>query len=351
MMRMALRAGLAAVAMAVAVAGSAAAASPPKPLFASNDMIHFTLKGPISSLAQGSPTSEKAVKGTLALQGAAPETLPVELSPRGITRRAHDVCAFPPIRVEFTEKPAAASLFKGQKRLKLVTHCRNAPAFQQYLLLEYAAYKMYSLLTPASFNARLATVDYVDDAGKPIVSRLGFFIEDADDMAKRNDLNRLKTQNRVPAAQLSARDAARFVLFQDMIGNLDWAMTAGPAGTECCHNSRLIGAENATANLIPVPYDFDFSGMVDAPYATPPAEIPLSSVRVRRYRGFCRHNAEVQAMAPDFLAHRAAFIAVLDTVPQLEDKTKAKASAYLSGFFDLVATPADVTKLIAPCLG
>jgi hypothetical protein len=115
------------VVVAWAVSGSASAAAPPKPLFASNDVIHLTIQGPIATLAEGRANANKAVPGTLTVQGAQPETLAVSLSARGITRKRKDVCSFPPLRVEFPEKPPATSLFKGQKRLKLVTHCRPRP--------------------------------------------------------------------------------------------------------------------------------------------------------------------------------------------------------------------------------
>ena len=346
-----LRAAVAALALALAAAAGSAQAAAPKPLFASNEVIRFTLKGPIDSLARGSRSPDKTVPGTLTVQGAAPETLPVTLSVRGITRRDSEICPFPPLRVEFTDKPPANSLFKGQKRLKLVTHCRPAESFQQYLLLEYSAYRIYNQLTPFSFNARLATVDYVDAGGHPITTRLGYFLEDIDDVAHRNGLVRFKTKARLAIAQLSAKDAARYALFEYMIGNLDWAMTAGPAGTDCCHNSRPLGLEGQAANLIPVPYDFDFSGMVDAPYATPPAGIKLANVRVRRYRGYCAHNAQVQPTVTDFISRRAALVGALDATPQLDPKVKQKAAAYLGGFFDQLANPQDVAKLLDTCLG
>jgi hypothetical protein len=348
---MVVRTAMAVLALGLALTGSAQAkGSTPKPLFAANDVIKITLKGPIDSLARGSRARDKIVDGTLTVEGASPETLPVKLSARGITRRDSEVCPFPPIRVEFPEKPTAG-LFKGQKRLKLVTHCRPAESFQQYVLLEYSAYRIYNQLTPVSFNARLATVAYVDAAGKPLTTRIGYFLEDIDDVAKRNGMSRFKTKGRIAAAQLSAPDAARFALFEYMIGNLDWAMGAGPQGTDCCHNSRPLGAEGATTNLIPTPYDFDFSGMVDAPYATPPAGIKLSNVRVRMFRGYCAHNAQVAPVAADLVARRTALIGVLDTIPQLDPKVKEKASAYLGGFFQQVATPADVAKLTSTCLG
>lgn len=328
--------------------GSAALAAPPKPLFAEQAPLRLTLKGPIQALAQGPANAEKAVPATLSVGG---ETLAVSLSPRGITRRQKDVCSFPPIRVEFTDKPGPASVFKGQKKLKLVTHCRTTPSFQQLLLLEYASYRMYNLLTPQSFDVRLAQIDYVDDGGKPITTRLGFFIEDIDDVAKRNGLTKVKTQQRLSVAALGPREAARYVAFQYMIGNLDWAMTAGPAGTDCCHNSRPLGAEGATSGLIPVPYDFDFAGVVDAPYATPPEGISVPNVRVRKYRGYCRHNAEAQAAMADLAARRAALTAVFDEVPALEAKTRGRALGYLNVFFEQAGNPASVAKIVGTCIG
>lgn len=351
-MRTTVRAALAAIAVAAAaVLSLPAAAKGAKPLFAGDEVIHITIQGPISKLPRTGKGPSQSAPGTLTVQGAAPETLPIVLSTRGITRRSADICSFPPLRVEFSDKPPQGSLFHGQKRLKLVTHCQPQASAQQYVLLEYAGYRIYNTLTPVSFRARLASVDYQDAAGHPMISRIGYFLEDIDDVAKRNDLARYKTTVRVPIEQLNPHDAARFAVFEDMIGNLDWAMTAGPPGTDCCHNSRLLSTDGGPNNLTPVPYDFDFSGMVDAPYATPPAAIKLANVRIRRYRGYCVHTAQAQAVAADFASRRAALLAVFNDVPQLDDGAKKKATAYLSGFFDLIATPADAAKLVSGCLG
>jgi len=326
------------------------AAEGPKPLFAADTVISLTLSGPLTGLSR-SPGA-KPVPGRLKLEGPAPETLPVLLTTRGVTRRKKEVCSFPPLRVDFAQKPGKGSLFKGQKSLKLVTHCQDSDRFEQQLLLEYDSYRLYSALTPESFNVRLASVNYVNESGRPIVTRLGFFIEDINDVASRNGQKRLKGVSRIAATQIDPEAAARFAVFQYMISNLDWAMTlASPGDPDCCHNSRLLTAsKGAATNLITVPYDFDYSGLVDAPYAAPPENSGVYSVRTRRYRGFCSTNEQARAFAASLVPRRAALMAILDQTPRLSDRTRGRADDYLGDFFDQIATPAKTGEMLATCL-
>lgn len=319
------------------------AQSPATPLFASDEPIRLTISGAIEQISKGGQPGS--------VETAAGESLPAMLEPRGITRRQRDVCQFPPIRVSFTQPPPATSLFAGQRRLKLVTHCRAGQGFQDFVLLEYAAYRLYNALTPLSFRARLAQIDYRDTAGAPIVSRYGFFIEDIDDVAKRNGLQAPRLGERFPVARLSPTDAARFAVFQYMIGNLDWAMQAGPPGDSCCHNSRPLSQAGGD-RIMPVPYDFDFSGLVNAPYATPPSSVPVSNVRQRRYRGLCRHNGEAKAAFAEFRAKAPELRQNLSAVPSLNTGARSRALAYLDSFFKEIATDQSAeSKLLRTCLG
>jgi hypothetical protein len=331
--------------LSLALAAPAYAAAPPTPLFAGDQPIRITIRAPISSLVSDRTDNPRA--GTLALAGTS-QALPITLSARGITRRRDEICPFPPLRVDFNGAPPAGSLFARQNRLKLVTHCRTSADFQQKVLLEYAAYRLYNALTPLSFRVRLANVDYVDDNGRPYVSRLGFFLEDIDDVAARNDMVKARTPDRVPLAQIESRAAARFALFNYMIGNLDWSMRAGPQGEGCCHNGRLLAPRNAlNAALTPVPYDFDFSGLVDAPYATPPQGFKIGNVRQRVYRGYCAHGAEARAAAAEMSARRGELVATVTSTPGLDARNQRRAASYLNGFFkDL-----DSGKLFKNCVG
>lgn len=322
------------------------AAKEPKPLFVGSDPIHITIQGALGGLIHN--RSNGVVQGTLTdPQGNA---LPVSLTVRGITRRSADICDFPPLRVTFTAKPPGTSQFAGQKKLKLVTHCRNSPSFQQYVLLEYSAYKMYNLLTPHSFLVRLANVDYRDADGRPIISRIGYFMEDLSDVAKRNGLKQTHGPTLIPVSDLSPTDAARYALFEHLLANHDWSMRAGPAGKSCCHNADLIGPLGP-GTTIPIPYDFDFSGYVDTPYAVPPDELHISSVRERVYRGYCADNGAVLAVARQMRDARPQMIAAVNATPGLDPQRASRAINFLDGFFADIATDDAVNaKLLRRCV-
>ena len=330
-----------------AVSSAALAQSPPKPLFGSEAPIRFTIQGPVGSIARKAARSVEPEAAALSMTSPA-ENHPIRLSARGLSRRTGGICDFPPLRVEFTQPPAATSLFAGQRRLKLVTHCKSSAGHQQHVLLEYSAYLLLNQLTPLSHRVRLATVDYADANGKPMISRAGFFIEDLDDLARRNGLSEARVGDRISAAQLDPAGAARTALFMYMVGNLDWSMRAGPAGEGCCHNSRLLTGGPA---LMPVPYDFDYSGLVDAPYAIPPQQIRVRNVRQRHYMGYCRHNNAVLAAAADYRAKRPALEGVFAQVPGLSDGSRRKALSYLGSFFNDIATDEAVrANLLKTCL-
>ncbi len=323
-----------------------AAAQQPKPLFAASDPIHIVIQGPLSSLIHN--RSNAVVQGTLT--DPAGQRLPIAINVRSTTRRSVDVCDFPPFRVQFTSPPPPTSVFAGQKKLKLVTHCRNSPSFQQKVLLEYSAYRMLNVLSPRSFRVRLANIDYQGADGRPMMSRIGFFIEDLSDVAKRNGTKQTRAPAMIPVSDLSPPDAARYALFQQMIANHDWSMRAGPQGKDCCHNAELIGPLG-TGTVVPIPYDFDFSGFVDAPYATPPEQLHIGSVRQRVYRGYCVHNADVLAAARQMRDDRPQLMAAITSTPGLEPDTASHAIAYLDGFFaDIASDDAVNSTLLKRCV-
>lgn len=336
----------------LAVLGLIAAApaeivKPGKPLFEASDVLRLTIRGPVAQVAspRGSGNPQAA---SLIING---ETLPITIAARGLTRRKAETCQFAPLRVSFTRPPGAGSLFAGQKRLKLVTHCRGGADFQQFILLEYAAYRMFNRLTPASYRARLAMIDYVGADGRPVASRYGFFIEDTDDVARRNGMREAKVGDRILVASLNSEHSGRVAMFQHMLGNHDWSMRAAPTGAGCCHNVKLIGPPAGSTLLIPVPYDFDYSGLVGTPYAVPPAQLPIADVRERLYRGYCRDNLQAASAAAEMRAARNDLLSILAATPGLEQRSRDRAATYLDRFFrDTASDELTARKVLKSCI-
>jgi hypothetical protein len=129
-------------------------------------------------------------------------------------------------------------------------------------------------------------------------------------------------------------------------------MRAGPKGEECCHNAKMIApARGVAAGVVPIPYDFDFSGLVSAPYATPPDQLHISSVRQRQYRGYCMHEAQAYEVAAQMRAAEQQMLAVLSSTPGLEAKTIQRATDYLGDFFDQIQSNDTVkAKVLKTCI-
>lgn len=276
-------------------------------------------------------------------------TIPVNITLRGLTRRR--VCDYPPLRLDFDKEASKGTEFRGAGNLKLVTHCFRNSRYAQYYIKEYLSYRLYNLVTPLSFRVQGLDLNYIDSSGedKPI-ERFGFLIEDPDDVAKRNELQKLKLDRAKPG-QLDPLTTTRFMLFQYLVSNLDWSVLGGPGG-KCCHNARQLGAAPGATPIYPVPYDLDASGLVDTHYAAPPDNLRVRDVRQRLYRGFCPHNSEIPTVLEQFRSLEGDFMALFENEPRLDGRTSKSAVKFLGGFYKALEDDKDVQKkLIDNCRG
>ena len=263
---------------------------------------------------------------------------------RGHYRRVYLDCNVPPLRLNFKKKQVKNTVFAGQDKLKLVTHCRDkATAYQQFTLQEYLIYKAYNLITDVSFRVRLVRLAYVDteDRRKP-VTKYGFLIEDEDRLAERFGGRILETG--VIHQEATHREQATVLaVFQYMIGNTDWSVPGH-------HNIKVVFVEPHRPPLT-VPYDFDFAGLISPPYAKPDPRLRLSSVRERLYRGYCRTEDEFQAALAPFNEQREAIYALFRDFEYLDERVKDRSLDYLGGFYKAINKPRGVKRaFLAACL-
>jgi hypothetical protein len=243
--------------------------------------------------------------------------------------------------VFFDAQTAAETPFAGQPMLPLTTHCRDRASYDQYVLKEYLAYRIHNLLTDKSLRVRLATITYRDTAEPQHgTTHFGFFTEHFDSLALRHKA-RVSRAEALDLARVEPQELATLALFQYMIGNTDWSAIYG-------HNT--VALQDTAETISVIPYDFDFSGLVDSEYAGPPPELPIRSVRQRIFRGFCTPAPDWDAVFRDFAARRDVIVDLVETVPALVPAQRARTLAYLEAFFDLLASPERrAASIVAAC--
>jgi len=317
-----------------------------RPLFSSADTLVFTLTADFKAIQKDrDPSSTRRFPGVLAMAapGGGVTSIQIQIGTRGKVRLDPRTCDFAPLRIEFVKSAVKKTVFDGQNALKLVTHCWQDATFEQYVLREYLAYRVFNIHTPRSFRARLATVTYVDSSGgKTIAARHGILIEDEDDVARRMGGRVVD----IPRGQFSDldRDATTMMsVLQYMIGNTDYSIYA-------LHNMRLVQTPALGRVLTPVAYDFDISGLVNPHYGRTDPKLGITSVRDRLYRGPCRTMAELEPVLADIRGRQTAVLALPGAVPDLSPGSRKDVLSFLEGFYATIARPDRVKRaFIDPC--
>jgi hypothetical protein len=326
--------------MPVSAAGQVAT-SDPAPLFRSHEPVAVTLRVDIETLrGERSDTTESDGTLLVAPPDGAPFEVTVKVRTRGHFRREARNCSFPPLRLNVPKGAVEGTILEGQDKFKLVTPCReNRDSYQDLVFREFLAYRTLNLFTPASYRVRLLAITYEDPSGErdPIVA-YAFAIEDDEAMAARNR-GELSVWEQFHPATMDSQQAWTVALFQFMIGNTDWE------ASNPFHNMDMI--RDDLARYLIVPFDFDFSGIVDAPYASPDPIIGIRSVRERRFRGFCRDDVDQDALRRLFLDRRPEVTALWEGFDLLSEGGRNRALDYLETFYRVVENDALYRRQIA----
>jgi len=308
-------------------------ASEARQLFQSDVPLEFTLTANFKAVSgDRNPNSTKTFPATIEFKKAdgTMAKIPLQIRARGHARR--QICAFPPLRLELPKDQTKGTVFDGHGVLKLGTHCPNT--FEEYVRREYTAYKINNLLTPKSFRARLARATYVDATnGKAQPVHDAMFIEDDDDVAKRLE-GRIVDLKKLTYQRVEQDSLAMMTLFEYMIANTDVSLAA-------LHN--LVVVQTKTGLRYVVPYDFDYSGLVDAQYAVAGKDLGISSVRERLYRGPCKTAAEFEPFFARFRSVKPAVMALYDS-PEMPQSYRNKAKSYLEEFYKTLDRPSEFKK-------
>lgn len=259
------------------------------------------------------------------------DSLDVKIRARGNFRLKN--CYFPPIKLKFKKSDLKETIFKGEKRLKLVLPCINQSDKNDNVIKEYIAYKIFEIISPYYFKVRMVDIEFEELKKNKSKIHLvkGFLIEDDERLAKRIDG---KVYDRsVHPLQQDDLTSVRNAFFQFMIGNTDFSQAYQ-------HNVKLIFVEK---KITPVPYDFDLAGLVNCSYAIVSQigdkDMGIESVTQRKFRGFKRDMALFEQVRNEFIEKKPEIMATIDACQSYFDNEKefSVARNYVLDFFEIIA--------------
>lgn len=266
------------------------------------------------------------------------KTLNLEIRARGNFRRKN--CYFTPLKLKIKKKEAKETIFKGQKKLKMVLPCLNQSSKDDNVIQEYVIYKMFEVISPYSFSTRLIDLEYEDIKVRKskLYELKGILIEDDETVAKR--LDGKITKRTFSPKGYDDLAAIRLSMFQYMIGNTDYSVTKH-------HNVKVVYVDK---KFVPVPYDFDLAGYVNTSYAivskTRKEILPIEEVTQRYYMGYQRDYKLFEQVRQEFIAHKQDVLAIIDAHKSYfeNDRNYTTSKAYIEDFFRILANEAEFKK-------
>jgi hypothetical protein len=225
-------------------------------------------------------------------------------------------------------KELGETVFHKQNKIKVVLPCHD----RDQVVREYLCYKLYNLVTPVSLRARLAEITFCETADTTKRRQaLCILLEDEELLEDRTGLKKATPNPPLVNVFTMQNDVyLPMTVFQLMIGNTDWSAPYR-------HNVVLFTPPDDTLRFTPVPYDFDFCGLVNAPYAATHEELQMESVRERRYRGYCL--PVLDSLTPairKFLDIRSQAIDLTKNNPLLSNASKRYCTSYIEEFYAIL---------------
>lgn len=294
-------------------------------LFDSDELFEISLKFDITNFKR-KRSDEEYLDAILTYYTSDKDSITkkIKVRARGEIRRT--ICDIPPLLLNFKMNDSVGGKFSGIDKLKLVPYCKIG--FEDYILREYLIYKLYNVLTDNSLRVKLLRITYINTFkdSKPL-KRYGFALEPIKLLEKRTKSVEVKSIN-LTQKNIKPEMMDRFAIFNYMIGNTDWSVPI-------MHNAMVMsqGSSDRPDLGIIVPFDFDYSGFVNADYAVPFESLPIKTVRERYYLGICRSDEVFLNALKEFSDKKEEFYRIIREFPYLGEKSKKDIILYLDRFY------------------
>jgi len=254
----------------------------------------------------------------------------IKIRARGHYRRAN--CYYVPLWLKTSKNESKGTIFEEDKKVKIVLPCAKSNNSNDLIIKEYLAYKIFESIAPYYFQTKLIPIQLNEVVNDKIIEHqlLGILIQDDKKLAASYHGNIIKTN--IHAKNQDPLCSVRNDLFQYMIGNTDYSVSYR-------HNEKLFFINN---KIIPVPYDFDMSGLVNSSYAIVSVvnniELPITRVTQRMYRGFEQDEKIIEQVRQEFLDKQQKVYAIMDEYQIFfkDPKELVEAKKFIDGFYEIL---------------
>jgi len=295
-------------------------------LFSIDEPLNLTLEFNIKQFSRSKMKEEyQPAEMTCYVNDSFHVTHNVRVKARGIFRLGF--CSMPPFWVNIRHSGIEAEDMTDVIKMKVVTRCRPTSIYDSYVLREYLVYKIWNILSPYGFNVRLVRLTFIDTGrNNKTESNWGFIIEPEEMMAERNNCMPIKN-DRLSVRTVNQEIMDKVALFSYMIGQADYSVTGR-------HNLKILSPkEYGTTGFIPVPYDFDYSGLVNTSYSTPDPDLGISSVRERYFLGSCRSLEEYEETVKWLASYRDEIEDLIRNFQYLDEDDRTKMIDYIESYY------------------
>ncbi len=243
-----------------------------------------------------------------------------------------EVCQNPSLKLKLKKADLIAAGFSDLNEFKFVLQCSNSSLGESYLNREKMVYDLHAVYSDFSHR----TIPIKLDLGKddPVKA---FMVEHEEQMAARFNGRVLETK-KLSTRGLQREAYVNMCLFNYLILNTDWHVFN-------LHNLKFINP-NESLDLIPVPYDFDYSGFVGAHYAIPREELNISSIYVPKWLGKNVTSEEITNGASHYLTRRKTAEQLINDHPGLGKKDRKRMLNRLIAFYKLMEDEKRLLRLV-----
>ncbi|MCB9081723.1 MAG: hypothetical protein H6555_08440 [Lewinellaceae bacterium] len=251
----------------------------------------------------------------------------IKIRSRGKYRRKN--CVFPPLKLNFPKEDLKALGLRKHDEFKLVTHCVDGPEGKENLLREYLVYQLYARLSPVHIRVQLLRIRYRDTQTGNKFTAWGILVEDEKTTADRYKSKICEDCFSVPLNQFDPANLRTMVMFQYLIGNTDWSIPMA-------RNLMLLVPKDGGPYKL-VPYDFDFSGIVNSSYASPDSNYGLISVRERMLFALPYTDQELEPTLQYFESKQKDILSLVRRFKLLSADSRIDIGDYLDSYWLSVA--------------